>query len=78
MVSRSAPHLAQVNQNRDGGSNYGGNYNVSLEQGRETGRFYTGTNFQPNGYNYVTLSFLLSNEEVRPINKAIKIWKRTG
>ena len=74
----SAPHLAQVIQDRNNGRNYSGNYNVSLEQGKETGKFWTGTDYHPSGYSYFTLSFKLSNEEVRPINKAIKIWKRTG
>ncbi|CAG2179123.1 unnamed protein product [Oppiella nova] len=28
--------------------------------------------------NYETLKFLISGGEVRPVNKAVRIWKRTG
>ena len=71
----SAPHLAQINQHVNV-YEYGDTLNITLEEGIETKRFFTGKGDFTRGY--FSLSFLVSNEEVRPINKAIKIWKRTG
>ena len=76
LQSASAPHLAQINQHFGVNVDYlVNNNNVSLEQGKETGNIITG---HSNNYDFYTLSFKLSNEEVRPINKAVRIWKRTG
>ena len=69
----SAPHLTQVNQHV--GRDYNiGSYTNNLEEGIETKNLYTGSGGSGNFY---SLSFKLSNEEVRPINKAVRIWKRT-
>ena len=72
----SAPHLDLVNHHRND-YNIDGDVNVTLEQGIETRKIVTGW-YNPNKSFFYSLSFKLSNEEVRPINKAIKIWKRTG
>ena len=71
----SAPRLAWISQYMNKWD-YAGNNNIDLEQGIESERFYTGPGFKPNA-NTFSLSFKLSNEEVRPINKAVKIWTRT-
>ena len=71
LQSASAPHLAQVNQH-DSYEIIGNNI-INLEQGIETKKIYTGSTA---GAVYA-LSFKLSNSEVRPINKAVRIWKRT-
>ena len=72
----SAPHLAQVNQHYNDHVDINNSDSfVNLTQGIETGKIVTGTYNKPPFY---SLSFKLSNEEVRPINKAVKIWKRTG
>ena len=47
---------------------------INLEVGKESAKIRTGDG---NSENY-SLSFFTSNEEVKPINKAVKIWKRTG
>ena len=71
----SAPHLTQIKLH-DGGFDLGDGSIINLEQGIETKTFYTGT--WVDDHVHCGLSVKLSNEEVRPINKAIKIWKRTN
>ena len=68
-----APHLAEIHQYMNT-QEYLGDNKVSLVQGIETKKFFSGRN-GPTG-DYYSFSFKLSNEEVRPINKAIRIWKR--
>ena len=74
LQSASSPHLTQIIQHANDHGFQIGNYRNHLEQGIETKRFYTGSSAMGS---YYSLSFKISNDEVRPINKAIRIWKRT-
>ena len=78
--SPSSPHLTKVIQNLELNmkSYYMGNHTISLDQGKMSNKFYTGNNAIPSGVSSIALRFVVSKEEVRPINTAIKIWKRTG
>ena len=71
----SAPHLKQIHQYTALGRT--GGFISSLEKGIETEKIFTGTHYVDSGTDY-SLTFVVSSEEVRPINKAFKIWKRTG
>lgn len=72
LQNASSPHLTTVNAYTD---RINVKNHLNLEQGIESRKIYTGCHSNEVGF---SLSFKLSNEEVRPINKAIKIWKRTG
>lgn len=68
-----SPRLLRVHKH-PGEADLWGDVVVDLVPGEETKKLYTGGN----SGNDVSLSFLMSKGEVRPVNKAMRLWKRTG
>ena len=72
----SSPGLSRIYQEKDPNGWFANDNIIDVEQVKPTVNL--GTGMWINSNDKLSLSFLVSNEEVRPINKAIKIWKRTG
>jgi len=78
MQNSNSPRLVGV-QRQDFDGSMG---NITVEVGKQSDYIYTGQNEGPHegpheGSYSKSLSFLVSDDEVRPQNKAVKIWKRT-
>ena len=72
----SAPRLSRIVQQKNPGSFLANDNTINVKPGKPTLDIYTG--MWPGDYDMFSMSFLVSNDEVRPINKAVRIWKRTG
>ena len=73
LQGEQSPRLIQVHKYPNQ-SDLWGDVIVNLEPGVESKKVYTGGNTG----NDVSMSFFVSAGEVRPVNKAVRIWKRSG